>query len=253
MLGVAASNDGHVYAVGSTHPKAYKIDATNGTEVTSGWPYDHASGTSPYTGGGILFCVCTDQYGNVYVGGINNAPVRAVKLNSAGTSQWTSLVRNVVSANITGTEVRGIAINAAGTQLAASRGTESTSTMHDCYLLDPSTGSVTGGVKNGSTPSAGSMNAAAYGPLSNSYHGGANRGAVLGGPYVRKDLTTYLSSATTGICFAIAVGPDGNEFFTTGSGNTISSIIGGWTYSAGVSTNVRCMDTSHGRFGAFGL
>lgn len=251
LYGISATNDGYVYVMASTGAKVYKIDATSGVEITTGWPYTMGTGTSPYGAGGIGVATCVDQSGNVYIGGINNAGTRAVSLTAAGGVSWSSTVTNVASPVIN-SQVSGLAINAAGTQLAASR--YGGNTLPDgCYLLQASTGIVLGSVKNTTPGSVDIMQCAAFNATGNAYHGGSNLGAVLGGPYVRKDFSVFLSAAGVQISNALAVGLDGNVFTTTTTGYRVMCVTPAWVYDEGVTERVTALEVSTGRVGAFGI
>lgn len=246
LSGLAVANDGYVYATSRTTGKVYKIDASSGTEITSGWPYNPGSAS--------LVCVCVDQSGNVFTGGRISSLPTAAMLTSSGSIVWSATIANVTPGALP--IVNAIAVDAGGTELAIGIATSAVAGLSDCYKVDAATGSINGSVYSSNLQQASAYSATA---IAYSYVGGAQDGS---GYTVQKELAGYYKTFTNTVQ-GIAVARDdttylGTQKGTGGTSNThcVYSIEYGWTHDEfdGITNKVcACIDTNHGRLGAFGL
>lgn len=246
LSGLAVSNDGYVYVASRTTGQVYKIDAATGSEITSGWPYNPGSAS--------LTCVCVDQSGNIYTGGRISSLPKAVMLASSGSVVWSATIANVTPGALP--IVNAIAVDAGVSELAIGLSTSAVSGLSDCYKVDAATGGI-----NGSVLRSNLQQSAAYSATvpANSYVGGSQDGS---GYTVQKELTGYYKTFSNNVQ-GIAVARNDTTYLATqkGTGGTINnhyvwSVDYGWTHDEfdGVTNKVcRCIDTSEGRIGAFGL
>ncbi len=256
MYACAVTNSGYVYAV-TDGGRVHKLQANNGVEITSGWPY-------VATGGAVFRCVCVDQSGNVYVGGDNTAQtIRALSLSPAGSVRWTSNVKF----GITGSEaaslgVYGVAINAAGTSLLAQRRTDAATVplLHSHYQLNAATGAITASMK-GAGDSSGTQfgNAVDWGSGPTAWCLQAPRSSAGTKYTILKDLIEFGVGASNCRDDLIAT-RDGNVFYCGQSNNNapfngfnVISPTLGWAVAVGSSGLQHTLAASDGRIGAFGL
>ncbi len=255
IQGIAVTMDGHVYVtydIGELH----KLDLFTGTEITTGgWPY--------IPGGGATFNgLCVDTSSNIYVSGDNTLrTVKLTKIDSSAAVQWTSDVRNVLSAaaEINSNGVYSVGCNAAGTSIIASRNTNVAAepTLNAHYVLSATTGLKTSqfrGTGNETGLSTSSIPASTYGPAGDHF---VTNLADASGFTVHKNFSQLnkLYTATYGII----VGRDGNVFFGANrvvapAGRVLYNHTLGWETSVltGLSS-ITGLATSDGHIGAFGL
>lgn len=260
-VGVAVSPSGYVYAASLTTGYVERLRADNGaTANTGGWPF------AP--GGGAAFtCLCVDQSDNIYAGGNNTAKTgRAWSADSTATQRWMADVSNNTSLDINSQGVYGIACNAAGTEVVCSRVISPLDNiaLKSHYHLNASTGVITGTYRGGDVLNSGYQTSGRgqnceYGPTGASYStqtpaNSPNDWTVLYnlGNYYKFPIV-YTPSALLITAYDIAIGRDNREFITCSyPGRRFYCISDDW-YLDIAESQLRAIETSEGRVGAFGI
>lgn len=100
---IAVSPDGYVYTTSQTGQSVRKWDASNGTEITSGFPISFGVATHS---------VVCDQSNNIYVTSSRDASNNRVRsYTSAGTLRWQVACETVFTAGTDNLSARGLALS----------------------------------------------------------------------------------------------------------------------------------------------
>jgi len=135
--GIAVDSNGNVYTCGGAYVKKFDSD---GTEITTGWPYNH---------GATLRGICIDSSDNIYFTGSSASGITTRKLDSSGSSQWTfdGDMDDTLGIALVGTDVYVVGTKRSGGDRTVSILSQSTGS--ESSYLDH--GSIIRGVTNNST------------------------------------------------------------------------------------------------------